>query len=369
MHPIITRFVPLAVLAVAGLAAASWSAYTTIQTRPVPPVDAMPQQGPWPERISASGLIEGDGNDTVVGVPEAALVSEVAVRIGQRVAAGDLLFRLDDRLVRADLAVAEAEVVIAQADSAAAAAEIARLESLPRAEDAAPAAAQVAVAEAQLRLARTRRERLEHLGERGIESEREDARHAEAVAKAQVDSAQASLAHIRLPAWTLDLDVARRQLAIASARTAAAQARVDGVKTQLSRLEVRSPRPATVIASEVMVGSLAAPGDSNLVVLADLERLMVRVEIDESQAWKLKPGQPGQGWLRGDRTRAVELRYERCEPRAAARRAIPGKPGERLDGRAVQVLYRLLDPPSHLRPGLLLEVDIDAGPAAVASGI
>ncbi|MBN8524716.1 MAG: efflux RND transporter periplasmic adaptor subunit [Planctomycetes bacterium] len=360
MHPICSRFLPLAILAVTGLAAAGWSAYATVRPTVVPALDAMPLQGPWPERISASGLIEGDGNDTIIGVPEAALVSEVAVRIGQRVAAGDLLFRLDDRLVRADLTVAEAEVAIAQADAATAVAEISRLDSLPRSEDAIPAAAQVAVAEAQLRLARTRRVRLENLGDRGIDSEREDARLAEAVAKAEVGSAEAALAHISLPAWSQDLELARRRQAIALARIAAAQARADAVRVRLSRLAVRSPRAATVIASEVMVGSLATPGDRNLVVLADLDRLMVRIEIDESQAWKLQPGLPGQGWLRGARTRPVELRYERIEPRAAARRAILGKPGERLDGRAVQALYHLVDPPVHLRPGLLMEIDLAA---------
>lgn len=367
MHPLLTRFAPLAALAAIGLAAAGWTAYQTAKPVSVPPLAQPPQQAPYAERVAASGLIEGDGNDTVVGVPESALVAEVAVRVGQHVQGGDLLFRLDDRTVRADLAVAEAEVAIAEADAQAASAELARLASLPRSEDAAPAAAQVAVAQAQLALARTKRVRLERLGERGVESELEDARLAEAVAAAQVGSAQAALDHARLPAWTQDLSVAHKRLEVATAQVSAAQARVAGVKTRLGRLEVRSPRAATVISTAAMVGALAAPGDPDLVVLADLDRLLVRVEIDESQVWKLRPGAPGQGWLRGDRSRPIELRYERTEPRAAARRAVPGKPGERLDGRAVQVLYRLVDPLPHLRPGLLLEVDIDASAVQAAA--
>lgn len=354
MHPLITRFAPLAVLAVLGLIAASWTAYETVKVKPVPPLTTIPHQGPWAERISASGLIEGDGNDTVIGVPEAALVSSVAVRVGQRVAAGDLLFSLDDRLVRADLAVAQADLATAQA-------QVARLEALPRLEDSEPLVARVAVAEAQVATANARRVRLDKAWEDRAASadDVEVARYAEAVARAQLASTKAELAHARLPAWAPELSAAQAQVAVAQARIAA-------VQTRLSRLEVRAPCAATVLTATVMVGALAAPGDRELVVLANLDRLLVRVEVDESQVWKLKPGLPGQGWLRGDRSAPVTLRYERIEPRAAARRAIQGKPGERLDGRAVQVLYLLIDPPAHLRPGLLLDVDLKSGAEAAS---
>ncbi len=361
MRTLLTRFAPLAVLGVISLIAAGWTAYATVRPKAVPALANLPPQGPWAERVSASGLVEGDGNDTVIGVPEAALVSAVAVRVGQQVAPGDLLFCLDARVAQSELAVAEAELAIARANAMAMQAELARLESLPRAEDAEPAAAQVMVAKAQLSLAQSRRLRLERLGERGVESELESARLAEAVAMAEVANATAALAHARLPAYAQDVAVARKRLEIDTANIAAAQARVASVETRISRLEIRAPCVATVISTTVMVGALAAPGDPGLVVLANLDRLLVRVEVNESQAWKLMPGAPGQAWLRGDRGKPIELRYERIEPRAGARRAIQGKPGERLDGRAVQVLYRLVDPPAHIRPGLLLDVDLEGG--------
>lgn len=361
MRILLTRFAPLAVLGVIGLVTAGWTAFATVRPKPVPTLSSLPPQGPWDERVSASGLVEGDGNDTVIGVPEAALVSAVSVRVGQQVAPGDLLFCLDARMAQSELAAAEADVAIAQANAAATKAEIARLESLPRVEDAEPVAAQVAVAQAQLSLAQSRRLRLERLGERGSESELESARLAEAVAVAEVANATAALAHARLPAYAHDVLVARKRLDIDLANIAAAQARVAGAETRLARLEIRAPCVATVISTTVMVGALAAPGDPGLVVLANLERLLVRIEVNESQAWKLKPGAPGQAWLRGDRGKPIELRYERTEPRAEARRAIQGKPGERLDGRAVQVLYRLIDPPAHIRPGLLLDADLQGG--------
>lgn len=354
MHPLATRLVPLALLAAGGIAFSGWTAWKTVKPVPVPPVEAPPPQAPYSVRVSASGLIEGDGEDTVVGVPEAALVTEVGVRIGQQVRPGDLLLRLDDRLVRAELAVAEAELAAAHA-------RISRLESLPRAEDAEPAAARVAVAEAQLADARVKRGRVELLFQTNATSadQVDDRRAAEAISRAQVASAKADLAHARLPAWAPDLIAARAEVPQVEARIAA-------IRTRLSRLEVHAPRAGTVIAAGAMVGELAAPGDRDLVVLAALDRLLVRIEIDESQAWKLRPGAGGKAWVRGDRGHVVDLAFERIEPKAGPRRAIAGVPGERLDGRAVQVLYRLVDPPPYYRPGLMLEADLDAGEQAPA---
>lgn len=351
MHPLVTRLTPLALLAGVGIAFAGWTAFQTTKPKPVPPLAAVPNQGPWNLRISASGLIEGRGEDTVVGVPEAALVTEVGVRIGQRVKAGDLLIRLDDRIARAELAVAEAQLTAARA-------QLARLAAMPRIEDAEPYAARVLVAEAQLSEAKVRRVRVDQLFERNAVSadEVDVRRSAEAIAKANLASAKADLEHIRLKAWEPDLAGAR-------AEVARAEAQVEAARVRLSRLAVRSPRDATVTSLTVAVGNLAAPGDTTLMTLADLDSLLVRVEIDESQAWKFRPGAAGKGWLRGDTSKPVDLAFERVEPRAAARRAIPGKPGERLDSRAMQTLYRLVDPPEYLRPGLLLEVDLEGSAA------
>lgn len=351
MHPLATRLAPLALLAGAGIAFAGWTAYQTTKPHPIPPLAMTPSQGPWNVRVAASGLIEGQGEDTVVGVPEAALVSTVAVKIGQRVRTGDLLLRLDDRIARAELTVAQAQLAAAQA-------QLTRLESMPRAEDAEPFAARVQVAEAQFAETKVRRVRVDQLFERNAVSadEVDIRRSAEAIAKANLASARADLDHVRLKAWEPDLISAR-------AEVARAEAQVESARVRIARLEIRSPRDATITALNVAVGNLAAPGDTTLMTLADLDHLLVRVEIDESQVWKFRPGAAGKGWLRGDTLKPVDLVYERTEPSAAARRSIPGKPGERLDSRAMQVLYRLVDPPAYLRPGLLLEVDLEGSTA------
>jgi HlyD family secretion protein len=377
MPPLLTRLVPLAALAVVGTAFAGWTAWRTVAPHQVPALADLPQQAAWTQRISASGLIEGDGTNTAIGVPETALVAEVAVRVGQMVKTGDLLFRLDDRLLRADLAVAESELSAAQAELASGQAELAlatakaeRVESQPRSEDAVPYQARVGVAEAQLADARIRRQRIEELfAKQATTAEQVDSnRGAENIARAEVVQAKAELAHAQLASWGPDRAIAEAETAVASARVAAAQANIASAQASLAatriridRLSVRAPRDATVIIASVTVGCLAAVGDPQLVVLADLQRLLVRVEIDESQAWKMQPGAAGTGWIRGDPAHTVNLAFERIEPQAEARRSLAGKPGERLDGRALQVLYRLVDPPACMHPGFMLEVDLDVG--------
>lgn len=65
--------------------------------------------------VNATGSVEPNQTATLsVSIP--GRVQEVLVTVGQTVAAGDPLLRLDDRQLRADVAAAEAAVALAQAD-------------------------------------------------------------------------------------------------------------------------------------------------------------------------------------------------------------------------------------------------------------
>ena len=60
--------------------------------------------------VIASGQVEVDQNRQVVQHPDGGVVEEVAVEEGDRVAAGDLLIRLDATLLRSELAVVEGQL-------------------------------------------------------------------------------------------------------------------------------------------------------------------------------------------------------------------------------------------------------------------
>lgn len=368
MSPVSRRLVPLLLLACAGIGAAGWTAYRTVRTAPLQPLPTAMPARPWHERVSATGLIETRGEDTVVGVPEARLVVDVAVGVGDRVVPGQLLFRLDDRQLRADLLLAEADGAIARSELAAARAQLARLEAGPRAEDALPLAAQVAVAQAEVADAQRHLARSERLlaSQATSAADVDLRRGAEAVARAHLARTQADLAHARLGPWAPDLSVARAAVGTAEARDAAAEAKAAAIRVRIDSLSVRATRAGTVLTAGVAAGQSAVPGDVSLMRLGDADHLRVRVEVDESQAHRIDPAEPGRGWIRGAPERTVALAFVRIEPLAAVREALPGIPGERLDARAVQVLYDVVEPPSHFRPGVLLEVDLSAGGAQAA---
>ena len=65
--------------------------------------------------VVASGQIRVEQNRQVVQHPDGGVVAEIAVEEGQRVAAGDLLVRLDGSLLRSELAIVEGQLFEVQA--------------------------------------------------------------------------------------------------------------------------------------------------------------------------------------------------------------------------------------------------------------
>src|SRR5262245_13420387 len=139
----VTKYV-LPILAVAGVA---FSVYTVMEARQVPP-PAQPLIEP-PRRpdhmtmIAGSGLIEARRENIPIGVYIPGVVTEIHVKKGQKVRAGDPLFGIDDRESQAQLAVRQAELAAAQA-------QLHKLIAAPRPEDVPPARAAADEAEARM---------------------------------------------------------------------------------------------------------------------------------------------------------------------------------------------------------------------------
>ena len=106
-----------------------------------PPVQ--PAENPFPNTVAGAGMVEPQTENISVGSPVPGIVVEVPVKVGQKVKAGDPLFRLDDRELKAELAVRKAALADAKA-------ELARLEAMPRPEELPAAEAQVREAQGRL---------------------------------------------------------------------------------------------------------------------------------------------------------------------------------------------------------------------------
>jgi multidrug resistance efflux pump len=266
------------------------------------------------------------------------------------VAAGDLLFRLDDRELQAQLAVRLADLSAAQSN-------LARVESRPRPEEIPPSLAKVRRAEASLTAEIDSFARRQKLSASRMISEEELISARQAVAVAREALAQARSEHELLLAgsWEHDKTVAR-------AEVARAEMFVAQTRTELVRLEVRAPIAADVLKVDVHPGEyVGTPAGSTLVVLGDLEQLSVRVTIDEQDLPRFRPGQPGKGFVRGDAEVPLDLEFVRVEPYVQPKHALSGDGAERVDTRVLEVLYALPRGTQGVFVGQQLDVFIETG--------
>lgn len=324
----LTRYV-LPITALAGVIFAVIFVGAGTKTVPTSQPVAPPAQSPFASSIAGAGLVESSTENIAVGTVVPGVVTEVHVRVGDEVPAGTALFRLDDRDLQSQLHVRQAAVEAARQ-------RLQKLENLPRPEDIPPAEARVRQAEASLADAKELyRMWLEIPDKSAVSAEELSSRkYAVEVAQAKLSQATADLALLRAGAWEPDMKIARAELA-------AAEAEVQFVHTELERRIVRAPVDAQVLQVKVRPGEYAVAGHLSepLMLLGRTDPLHVRVDVDENDAWRLKPDSPARGFVRGNRELATALKFVRIEPFVVPKRSLTGESTERVDTRVLQVIY------------------------------
>ena len=297
-----TKWITIA-LAVLGLAIGLGVALTSGKDEPEPPPAAPPSVNPFDSGIAATGIVESSTRNVAVAAPEAGLVTQVAVQVNDPVAAGDLLFVLDNRELESQLAVAEAQVGVAQAQ-----AEYARLENQRIAK---AFAADAATPD---------------------EKARNDAQAREAESRLAESRAQAQLVRTRIDRRRVTSPVAGRVL-----------------KRNLEPGEYTSPASPT-----------PANGDRTAaLIVGDLQTLHVRAQINEEDAVNLRANAHALARLRGGGDQRLALTMLRIEPLAVPKTQLTGVNTELIDTRVIEALFRLEPPlPPGVYPGQLVDVYI-----------
>ena len=106
-------------------------------------------------------------------------------------------------------------------------------------------------------------------------------------------------------------------------------------------------------------GVLATP----LVVVGETEPLHVRVDIDEHESWRVRPGARAEAVLRGNASLRVALEFVRIEPFVVPKRSLTGDSTERVDTRVLQAIYRFRRGTLPFFVGQQVDVFIEATPA------
>ncbi|MBM3990000.1 MAG: biotin/lipoyl-binding protein [Planctomycetes bacterium] len=343
------RTYALPVLAAVGMVAAVYTVHTSDRDLAAAPPSAAPAPSPFERQIAGAGIIEACSENVAVGAAVSGLIVGVAVHEGQRVQRGDLLLRVDARALEAEQGQRRAELAIAQA-------EVARLRALPRAEDLPPLEARIAMARVSLEDARAKLALAEAVSDKRALSGEELVRRQFAVrgAEAEVAAAEADLSKQRAGAWSADV-------ALAEARVASARAANERIEVEIERLSVRAPIGGTCLQVRARTGEFAVAGSSvPLVLLGDLSVLHVRIDIDESDAWRFRPGAGAQGFVRGNSRLATPLTFVRVDPYVMPKRSLTGDTLERIDTRVLQVIYSFAADALPVYVGQQMDVFIDS---------
>ena len=290
----------LPVLAVVGVAFAVATVVRGNQPKPVAEPVAQPARAPFESFVAGSGIIEASTENIAVGTPVSGIVMEIYVKWGDHVRAGDPLFKIDDRDLQANLLVAEANVKEAEANLAQAKHQLGRAESVP--------------------------------DKRAISVE--------------------------------ELQNRRDAVGVDGAALEAAKAQVEQTQIEIARRTIRALVPGEILQIKTRLGEFAQGGvlATPLMLLGNDTQLHVRVDIDENDAWRFRPGAQALAYVRGNPDLKTALRFERFEPYVIPKQSLTGDSTERVDTRVLQVIYSFDEGTLPIYVGQQMDVFIEAPP-------
>lgn len=297
--------------------------------------------------IAARGRVEPISEQLELAIGVVGTLAHVYVDQGDTVHKNQLLADLIDDDQKARVDEASATVTLREA-------ELTKLLNGARPEERQETAARLDELKARLTLTEQELNRIQPLTARGVSSQQEFdhavSSHDEATAR--VNASAAALALINAPPREEDVAMARANLALA-------QAKLEEERSLLAKQELRSPIDGVVLRRYMKSGeTIAIQPLMPIVEVADMSRLRVRAEIDETdvahvaagdQVWVSAEGYPGQRF-RGE--------VSRISPRMGRKTVGSDKPTEKNDTNVMDVLVNL-DAAVNLPIGLRVDVYVE----------
>jgi RND family efflux transporter MFP subunit len=289
-------------LCLVGVLIALFAIVDTNRPVPVPTAATLPARNPFASAVAAVGITEIGRGNIAVATTVPGVVQALYVKTGDSVAGGDPLFKIDDRDLQARLGV-----------------ELAK----------------VAEARAALDKPRHRLDFIRHLT------------HLDAT----VVSKQA--------VSDLQDDVDAAEAAMNAADAAATQTKVD-----IERATVRAPTAGRILQVNIRAGEYADTRSASTppILMGDDTRMYVRTDVDESEAWRIRPAAPAVAFVRGNPGLRAPLRFEYIEPYVTPKASLTGQSTERPDVRVLQVVYSFERAALPVYVGQQMDVFIEAAP-------
>ncbi len=291
-----------------------------------------PAEAPFSSYIFGPGIVEASTENIAIGTPASGIVTAIYVTWGQQVKRGAPLFKIDTRDLDAQLLPARAKVKEVETQLI-------------------PATANVDQAKQTLAKAENHLQVGEGLVP-GVSISSEDLANRKldvAAAQAQLASAEGQVRQIR-------------------AQVSSAEAQVNQIEEQIRIRTVSAPVAGSILQLKIRLGEFAQSGvlATPLMVLGNDTTLHVRVDIDQSDAWRFQANEAAVAFVRGNANLKASLNYVRTDPDVVPQALLTGDATQRTDTRVLQVIYRF-DPASlHTYVGQLMDVFIQAPPVTGA---
>lgn len=296
------RFTILSILALLGVVIAIIAVIDSNRPAALPSPTTQTVQAPFASYVAGVGITEAGRGNVAVGTAVFGVVTELYVRVGDQAKPGDPLFKIDDRDLQARLSVARAKVNEAEAALAKPRHRLEFLSRLQRADNSAISTA-------------------------AISDVRDDVRAAESV-------------------------------------LGSAKAGVGQIEVEIERSLVRAPAPGRVLQINTRVGEYVEGGGQAkpLMLVGDDDRVYLRVDVDENDAWRVRPQAQARAFVRGNPQLKAVLRFEYIEPYVAPKTSLTGQSTERPDVRVLQVIYSFQRNALPVYLGQQMDVFIEAPP-------
>ena len=320
-------------LAVAMISFAGWSIAAKHSSRQVtsPPIAA--PTNPYDDNVTGTGIVEPASEVIALASERGGVVARIDVVAGDRVKAGQPLFSIDDRDYRA--AVARDEAAVAAADASIAAIDQSLIQQRNTIDQARATLDSAEAERVRASLDQTR------YAELARDSWAPRQRLETAAADAQKADASVAAAKAALAGAQQQIAVLSAQRNEAEAKLSQARATLDQARIDLDKTVVKAPIDGAILKVNVRLGEYAQAGvlSEPLMTMGSVDPLHVRVDIDETETWRVRPGRSATARLRGNPAISAPLTFVRFEPYVLPKRSLTGDTTERVDTRVLQAIY------------------------------